>query len=152
MFRWLAFRIRRILGVIIMKAQYWTAIGAMLIPVGAVVLIDEPDWVKLGLSLMIVGFISFIVGWGYTIREEQRNTAKEKTANEQRIKDDKWRDEQDKIRASSHYLDTLIRYEMLRALGVNPRRVSRRYRRWLADKEFQEQLKKYDEGGEEDEL
>ena len=133
-----------------MKAAYWTAIGAMLIPVGIIILIEKPDWSNMGTGIMIVGFISFIVGWCYTIREEHRNAEKDKEEKKQRVIEDEWKKKQEKARVSSHYLDTLIQYEMLRALGINPQRVSRRYRRWLADRSYQEQLRKYEEEAEND--
>ncbi len=52
-----------------MKATFWTAIGAMLIPLGVIVIIEAPSFSLLGVFLTLVGVASFIVGWIHTIRE-----------------------------------------------------------------------------------
>jgi len=79
---WCYNRLKSIVRWIIMKAQYWTAIGAMAFPLGvtliilAILLVDrdtENYWVT-GLTItgyvsIIVGFVCIIAGWAYTIKE-----------------------------------------------------------------------------------
>ena len=68
------------LRVILMKAAYWTAIGAMAIPLGVSILAIaisfggdlSPFWAWVALVAIIAGFASFIAGWVYTIREEHQ--------------------------------------------------------------------------------
>ena len=131
-------------------ATFWTSIGVMLIPIGLAVLFQWPNYYPTAFVLMIAGVILGITGLGFTIRDERQKARDDKQRQRDREKEDKWREDQDKKRAHSHYLDTLIQYEMLRALGVNPRRVNNKYRRWLSDKNHQEQLRKYEEEEEEE--
>ncbi len=55
-----------------MKAAYWTAVGAMAIPIGVVILIQWPNLDLLAISIMVVGLVSFVAGLAYTIREEHQ--------------------------------------------------------------------------------
>ena len=55
-----------------MKAAYWTAFGAMAIPVGLIILIQWPNLGLLATCFMVVGLLSFVAGWAYTIREEHQ--------------------------------------------------------------------------------
>lgn len=90
--RWWYNHLKNIVRWIIMKAAYWTAFGAMAIPLGvailALVIYLNNDFYSFGvwiaIAFIVVGFASFIVGWGYTIREEHRNIAKDKEEREQR--------------------------------------------------------------------
>ena len=87
MLKWLASKIRRIVGVILMKAQYWTAFGAMAIPLGAsifainIALKDNSFfnfWMWVASICVVAGFIMAIAGWAYTIREaEEKKQRKE---------------------------------------------------------------------------
>jgi hypothetical protein len=78
-----------------MKAQYWTALAAMALPLGvslialSVVFPDLKTWLMyFGFASMIVGFIFSIVGWVYTIKEDHRRDSKDEEERQQRIKDD----------------------------------------------------------------
>ncbi|MFC1903162.1 hypothetical protein ACFLX4_03755 [Chloroflexota bacterium] len=55
---------------ILMKAAYWTAIGTMALPLGIIMLIQWPNLGLLATCIIVVGFVSFVAGWAYTIREE----------------------------------------------------------------------------------
>ena len=64
-----------------MRAAYWTAFGAMAIPLGVAIFaiavsLGVSDfsslWMWLALVFIIVGFASFVAGWAYTIREERK--------------------------------------------------------------------------------
>jgi hypothetical protein len=85
MFKWLISIVRRIWRVIIVKAQYWTALAAMALPLGvslialSVVFPDLKTWLMYsGFVLMVFGFILSIVGWTYTIKEEQQKRIEER--------------------------------------------------------------------------
>ena len=76
-----------------MRAPYWTAFGAMAMPLGvsilALALLFKPNsfflvLVWLAIAFIIAGFASFIAGWIYTIKEERRNEAKEQEATKDR--------------------------------------------------------------------
>jgi len=75
-----------------MKASYWTAFGAMALPLGvailALVIYLNNGFYSFGMwiaiAFIVAGFASFIAGWGYTIREEHRNIVKDKEEREQR--------------------------------------------------------------------
>ncbi len=65
-----------------MKAAYWTAFGAMAMPLGVSILALamvsgfsdlSSFWVWLAMVFMVFGLLSFIAGWAYTIREERQN-------------------------------------------------------------------------------
>jgi hypothetical protein len=119
-------------------AIYWTSIGVMLIPVGLAILIQWPDYYPTAFIVIVIGFVLGIVGLRLTIKDERQRQIERKKEEERRVT-------QDKKRIESHYLDTLIQYEILRALGVNPRIVSRKYRSWLSNRKFQEVLRKFEE-------
>ncbi len=64
-----------------MKAAYWTAFGAMAMPLGVSILALamfsgfsdlSSFWVWLAMCFMVVGLLSFVAGWAYTIREEHQ--------------------------------------------------------------------------------
>ncbi len=77
-----------------MKAAYWTQFGAMAMPLGVVLIALSPNLRTVAVGLIIAGFISFIAGWGYTIRDERRNDAKEKEEKKQRQVDGEHRQEE----------------------------------------------------------
>lgn len=55
-------------------SSWWTAIGAMLVPLGVILVLEAPseywDWVAL--CLIIGGFISFIFGWKKALADEKQ--------------------------------------------------------------------------------
>ena len=59
-------------------ATYLTAIGAMLVPLGVLLAVEVPNWKWLAFLLIVVGLISFIAGWVYTIREERKKDREDK--------------------------------------------------------------------------
>lgn len=82
--KWLISKIWQLAREIKVKAAYWTAFGAMALPLGvslialATVFSELENWlIKAGFVLIILGFIFFIAGWVYTIREERINREKE---------------------------------------------------------------------------
>lgn len=109
-----------------MKASYITAVAMMFIPLGVVVLIEKPEWDIWAKWFIALGIISFIVGWVLTIRYERQQYKEYKQRQKEREDDNKRREEM-------HHLEVLIQYEILRKLGVNPRRVNRHYERWLEE-------------------
>ena len=116
-----------------MRANYWTQFGAMALPLGVSLIalaIVFSDWkdilIKAGLVSIAIGVFSFVTGWAYTIRDERQNQ-------EDRKQEQKRRKEQEKKREKSHFLDRLIQEEILRKLGIPPRRVIRKYRDWLSE-------------------
>ena len=123
-------------------ATYWTSIGVMLIPVGLAILIQWPDSYPTAFIVMSIGLILGAIGLRFTIRDEKQRQI-------DRVEENKRREAQEKQRTESHYLDRLIQQEILKALGVNPRLVSRSYRRWLSTRKWREQLKKIFAEGEE---
>ena len=56
-----------------MRASYWTVIGAMLVPLGVVLVIEAPDFSSLAVLLTIVGVVSIVAGWVYTVRDERQS-------------------------------------------------------------------------------
>jgi len=83
-----------------MRASYWTASGAMAMPLGvsilALALLFKPNsfflvLVWLAIAFIVAGLASFIAGWGYTIRDEHRKDVKEEEAKKQRQSDEKRR-------------------------------------------------------------
>ena len=83
-----------------MRAAYWTAFGAMAMPLGvsilALALLFKPNsfflvLVWLAIAFIVAGLTSFIAGWGYTIRDEHRKDVKEEEAKKQRQSDEKRR-------------------------------------------------------------
>ncbi len=94
MLKWLVSRIRRIVGEIVMRATYWTGIGVLLIPIGVVLIVEFPNLHQLAFWLIIGGFVSFVAGWGYVIRDERLNRAKEEEAKQQRQLDEKRKQEE----------------------------------------------------------
>jgi len=119
-------------------AIFWTSMGVMLIPFGFIILIQSPEDYILANIMMIAGAILGFVGFVLTISDERKKRRELKVAEAQRKT-------QEKKTIESHYLDRLIQYEMLKALGTNPRIVSRKYRSWLSNRKFQEQLRKFEE-------
>ena len=69
-----------------MRAAYWTAFGAMAIPLGVAIFaiaisLGVSDfsslWMWLALVCITAGFASFIAGWVYTIVEERQKRKEE---------------------------------------------------------------------------
>lgn len=84
-----------------MKANYWTQFGAMAIPLGvslialATVFSDwERPLVITGIVSIIIGFVSFIAGWIYTIQEERSNFERAEDERKKH-KDDELRNKQE---------------------------------------------------------
>lgn len=66
-----------IVGRIKKMATYWTAIGAMAIPLAVIILIEAPNgfssfWSWIALCLIVLGIISILVGWKNTLAEEKQ--------------------------------------------------------------------------------
>ncbi|MBA7705988.1 hypothetical protein ES703_114830 [subsurface metagenome] len=53
-------------------ATFWTAIGAMLVPLGVLLVVEVPSWSLLAFCLIVVGLVTVIVGLLYTRKEEQQ--------------------------------------------------------------------------------
>jgi len=58
-------------------ATYWTAIGAMAIPLAVILLVEIPNsftsfWSWIALGLIVFGIASIIVGWAKTVAEEKQ--------------------------------------------------------------------------------
>jgi hypothetical protein len=134
MLKWLTSPIRWIVGRILMKAAYWTAIGTMLIPIGVLLAVEVPTLQELAFWLIIAGLVSFIAGWGYTIREEHRNAAKEKKA-------EQLRQIEDKEREKEHQEYLLILSEIAKGLGVSSVRMNRKLRRLAEEEALKEEPK-----------
>ena len=60
-----------------MFAQWWTTIGAMSIPVGAVLMIAKPETAGISQWIIVAGFVFAIAGLALTFREERRKQEKE---------------------------------------------------------------------------
>lgn len=64
---------------------WWTAFGAMSIPVGVVLMIEKPEKAGIAIWIVILGFVFAIAGLALTIREE-RNKQKRERARTRREK------------------------------------------------------------------
>ena len=115
-----------------MKAAYWTAIGTMLIPLGIVILLEKPNMDMFAFWLIVAGFASFVAGWGYTIREERRNTIKEKEERKFRLAEEKRR-----RRESGAYL--LMLSEIASKQGVNMGKTARTFKKWVDEEKIDEE-------------
>ena len=91
-----------------MRATYWTAIGAMLIPTGVVILIEAPSFSSLAVFLTLVGVASFVAGWLYTIKEEH-----------QMLKESEARTEREKARTKREKASLIVLVYMADELGVD---------------------------------
>ncbi len=91
-----------------MKAAYWTAIGAMALPLGIVILIQWPNLDLLATCIMVVGLVSFVAGWAYTIREEH-----------QKYKEYELRCKQDELRIKREKASLKVLVFMADQLGVD---------------------------------
>ncbi|OGN97858.1 MAG: hypothetical protein A2Z77_02260 [Chloroflexi bacterium RBG_13_51_36] len=106
--------LKRLKGRVIMSG-FWTAIGAMLIPIGALILIEKPTWSDFAFVLVVAGFVSFIAGWVYTIKEERRHDEIEK----QRQKEYELREEREKLKFRGEKATFLMLTYMATQLGVD---------------------------------
>ena len=64
--------VKRLIRRILMIAQWWTAFGAMLIPVGVVLMIGKPETAEISQWIIIAGFVFAIASLALTFREERR--------------------------------------------------------------------------------
>ena len=117
--------IKRLVGRLLVKAAYYTAIGTMLILIGVLLVVEVPSWNQLAFWLIIAGLISFIAGWIYTIREERQKHA------------DADREEKQRQRESRAHL--LVLSEIAKRQGVSMARVARRLERWANEEESDEE-------------
>ena len=67
-------------------AAYWTAIGAMLIPLAVVLVVEIPNafsfssvWSWIALGLIAFGVASILIGWSKTLAEERQRRREGKT-------------------------------------------------------------------------
>jgi uncharacterized protein (DUF58 family) len=107
--------LKRLIGRIVMKASYWTAFGAMLIPVGVAVLLGMAGLHGLAFWLIVVGFISFGVGWSYTIKEERRQDEVEK----RRQREEERRQKEHEVRLRGEKATFLLLTYMAEKLGID---------------------------------
>jgi membrane associated rhomboid family serine protease len=63
---------------ILMNAAWWSAFGAMLIPVGVVLMIAKPETTGIAFWIVIGGFFSFIIGLALTVREDKEKRKRER--------------------------------------------------------------------------
>ena len=124
--------IKRLVGRLLVKAAYYTAIGTMLIPIGVLLVVEVPSWNQLAFWLIIAGLISFIAGWIYTIREERQ-----KHADADREEKRKRIEEKQRQRESRAHL--LVLSEIAKRQGVSMTRVARRLERWANEEESDEE-------------
>ncbi len=84
MHKWLTSQVRRVVRVVVANAPDWTGLVALALPLGVIILIVSSTlgdndtaaaWAGLATALMVAGFVSFIAGWGYTIRRQRRRAA-----------------------------------------------------------------------------
>jgi len=119
--------LKRLIGGILMKAAYWTAFGAMLIPVGVAVLLGEPQRGDVAFWLIVAGFASFIAGWVYTIREEQRQKRDEL----RRQRGEKERQEKHEVDMRVGKTYVLILTHIAEALGVDVNKIIKEQKEML---------------------
>lgn len=98
-----------------MRAAYWTAIGTLLIPIGVLLAIEKPEWAELAFGLIVAGLASFIAGWVYTIRDEQRKQRDER----RRQKEYKLREEREELRLRGEKATFLALTYIVEKLGVD---------------------------------
>jgi len=115
--------LKRLIGRILMRATYWTAIGTMLIPLGIVLVLAKPEWAGYAYWLIIFGFASFAVGWYYTIREERRQQ-----------RDEQRRQEEHELRLRGEKTSLLILGHIAESLGVNMDKVAKDVEKMLDGK------------------
>jgi len=70
--------VKRLIRRILMNAQWWTAFGAMSIPVGVVLMIGKPETAGISQWIIIVGFVFATAGLALTFREERRKQKRER--------------------------------------------------------------------------
>ena len=68
--------LKRLIRRILMNA-WWTALGAMLIPVGVIFMIEKPERAGIAMWIIIFGFVSVIAGLALTVREERKKEKRE---------------------------------------------------------------------------
>ena len=90
-------------------ASFFVAFASIAVPLGVVILIERPIWASTALWLVWVGIVSFVIGLGFTIRDETEKRRMSEQQRNDRDNDDKWREEQDEKRDTEHfeYLATL---------------------------------------------
>ncbi len=69
--------LKRLIRRILMNA-WWTAFGAMLIPVGVIFMIEKPETAGISQWLIIVGLVFAIAGLALTVREERKKERRER--------------------------------------------------------------------------
>jgi len=67
----------RLIGRILMNA-WWTAFGAMAIPIGVVIMIAKPEKAEIAFWIVVLGFVFAIAGLALTFREEREKQKRER--------------------------------------------------------------------------
>jgi len=69
--------LKRLIRRILMNAQWLTALGAMSIPLGVVLMIGKPETAGISQWIIIAGFVFAIAGLALTFREEREKQKRE---------------------------------------------------------------------------
>ena len=84
-----------------LRASFWTQVGAMALPLGvslialATILNEQKDrLIFAGLLSIIIGFVSFVLGWTYLVKEE-REAVNRRTDEQTQRKNDEMRNQQE---------------------------------------------------------
>jgi protein-S-isoprenylcysteine O-methyltransferase Ste14 len=93
--------LKRLIRRIIMNSTWWTALGAMAIPVGAVLMIEKPETAGISQWIIIAGFVFATAGLALTVWEARQKRKREMES------------------ATREASSTLILHHIALALGVN---------------------------------
>ena len=91
-----------------MKAAFWTAIGAMFVPIGVLLVVEVPSWSLLAFWLIVAGLVSFVAGWIYTIVDERRKG-----------REDRLRRKEDELRIRREKASIIVLAFIADGLGVD---------------------------------
>lgn len=99
-------------------AAYFTALGALFVPIGVVVMVEWPNWDSLAFMLIVAGLICAIAGLAFTVRDKREDAIKEQKE-EQRKQSEEQRRQEEHI----EYLTKLrVIAKQVGATSVNTRR------------------------------
>jgi len=70
--------LKRLIRRILMNAAWWTAFGAMTIPIGVLLMVEKPERAGIATGLVMLGFVLLIAGLALTFWEERAKRKSER--------------------------------------------------------------------------
>ena len=126
------------------KADYFTQLGALFVPIGVSLIAIAPSLQSFGVVLIVIGILSLLGGWSQVLREDAKKKRDDAKQQESRDEESAWREGQTR---SVHY-DILLQEAMLKRLKVPLTLTSRKQRIW--EEERDKALERKRESEEED--